>query len=935
MKRRHSSNSPPNQSEFVNNNNNNNILFNNQQITANNLPNFVFPQNLFSPQFLPQQLNSVFNGFQSPKKSFTAENSLEERKAQEEALQKLGSLLFGCNNNSDSNTNLNEDESEQNLNNNGNNLLELFTLLLTQQQQSTTTTINESSNSEETLNNLIGQLFNQTENNRNLKITKNNDNNLEENNLNSIENQNWQKSESLIEKSEEGPQTSKEHLLLNENINLNKKSSNKFANNNKQHPSSSEAPLDLSNSNNLILRPRPRSNCSFHSSASSLSNTPATAPPSNIFSNSTTEQSTKFNSSQNLSDSPSSMFLSLQAQNQQNLLPSFPPHHHIIEGIPPHTTATTNTFLHPAAAWLFGLPPPPQLNNSLPPHCSPSSPKSPSQLINNVCSATSLQQNLLSSMCHPQSSQSLADEDDDWEQMMEISCTDEAEKIRELAGDNAQPPTDPNQCIICRRVLSCKSALQMHYRTHTGERPFKCRICQRAFTTKGNLKTHMGVHKSKAPLRQHIFALGSNSDSPERCHSSNENLINSDLFSGQQQRFSMEESSQPLNNLNRSFPFPPSILFSSSSSTSTGRNNLIYGSSLPPHSNIGSLPQSFPPHFPPTTFMSNFSPINGIPPPFPLSMAADSSQAALAAQLQLFLSSNHPQLNENNSSIDHGLALSNLFLPPKDGQKMEVENGRIKNEEKNKMEGEEGEEKIEETSSFNVSSPNRKISDENSNNNEDNNNNKTFGLPAFFIQKLAAVAKFKIEEQFLSSSSNVKSSFKEDDDQEEEEDGKTKKKKKRINNDEIEELEMKKFSKEEGEQKRKDGEEDEEDKKGRIESSTSPLMLESVPQTSSSSTLIKVKEEIKKEKEENPLENLQRIFSAADSPPPQPPSSSAMPPSAACFLLAPIQKPPNAKHHCRWCMKGFSSSSALQIHTRTHTGKSLLIITNPKIYIFR
>jgi len=51
---------------------------------------------------------------------------------------------------------------------------------------------------------------------------------LEENNLNSIENQNWQKSESLIEKSEEGPQTSKEHLLLNENINLNKKSSNKF-----------------------------------------------------------------------------------------------------------------------------------------------------------------------------------------------------------------------------------------------------------------------------------------------------------------------------------------------------------------------------------------------------------------------------------------------------------------------------------------------------------------------------------------------------------------------------------------------------------------------------------------------------------------------------------------------------------------------------------
>ncbi|CAG2175411.1 unnamed protein product, partial [Oppiella nova] len=60
---------------------------------------------------------------------------------------------------------------------------------------------------------------------------------------------------------------------------------------------------------------------------------------------------------------------------------------------------------------------------------------------------------------------------------------------------------DPNQCIICHRVLSCKSALQMHYRTHTGERPFKCKICGRAFTTKGNLKTHMGVHRVKPPLR--------------------------------------------------------------------------------------------------------------------------------------------------------------------------------------------------------------------------------------------------------------------------------------------------------------------------------------------------------------------------------------------------------------------------------------------------
>lgn len=63
---------------------------------------------------------------------------------------------------------------------------------------------------------------------------------------------------------------------------------------------------------------------------------------------------------------------------------------------------------------------------------------------------------------------SLLNNDDDWEALMEVSVTDESEKIRALVGDKALPTTDPNQCLLCRRVLSCKSALQMHYRTHTG-----------------------------------------------------------------------------------------------------------------------------------------------------------------------------------------------------------------------------------------------------------------------------------------------------------------------------------------------------------------------------------------------------------------------------------------------------------------------------------
>lgn len=94
----------------------------------------------------------------------------------------------------------------------------------------------------------------------------------------------------------------------------------------------------------------------------------------------------------------------------------------------------------------------------------------------------------------------MEEEDDQMEQFMEIDKS-ETSKLEAMVKNIETKLTDPNQCAICKRILSCKSALQMHYRTHTGERPFKCKICGRAFTTKGNLKTHMGVHKMKPPMR--------------------------------------------------------------------------------------------------------------------------------------------------------------------------------------------------------------------------------------------------------------------------------------------------------------------------------------------------------------------------------------------------------------------------------------------------
>lgn len=59
--------------------------------------------------------------------------------------------------------------------------------------------------------------------------------------------------------------------------------------------------------------------------------------------------------------------------------------------------------------------------------------------------------------------------DNSWESLIEITKTSETSKLQQLVDNIEHKLTDPNQCVICHRVLSCKSALQMHYRTHTGE----------------------------------------------------------------------------------------------------------------------------------------------------------------------------------------------------------------------------------------------------------------------------------------------------------------------------------------------------------------------------------------------------------------------------------------------------------------------------------